>query len=45
MTHRQHAPNHSRGNEGARQIADVPEAALIAIGSFFHEPSAVVLRT
>ena len=34
-----------RGQEGARQIAEVPEAALIAIGSFFHDPCAVVLRT
>jgi hypothetical protein len=33
-----------RGTEGARQIPDVPKAALIAIGSFFHDPSAMVLR-
>ena len=34
-----------RGTVGARQIRQVPEAALIAIGSFFHDPCAVVLRT
>ena len=33
-----------RGTVGARQIRQVPEAALIAIGSFFHDPCAVVLR-
>jgi hypothetical protein len=26
------------------QITQVPQAALIAIGSFFHDPSAMVLR-
>ena len=32
-----------RGDAAARQIAEPPKAALIAIGSFFHDPSAVVL--
>ena len=32
-----------RGGEGDRQIADA-KSALICIGSFFHDPSAVVLR-
>jgi acetyl-CoA acetyltransferase len=33
-----------RGSEGARQVEDA-KTALISIGSFFHDPSAVVLRT
>jgi acetyl-CoA acetyltransferase len=32
-----------RGTEGARQI-DGAKTALISIGSFFHDPSAVILR-
>jgi len=32
-----------RGNEGARQVAGAA-SALVTIGSFFHDPSAVVLR-
>ncbi len=32
-----------RGNEGARQVAGA-KSALINIGSFFHDPSAVMLR-
>lgn len=32
-----------RGSEGPRQAADA-KSALIGIGSFFHDPSAVVLR-
>jgi acetyl-CoA acetyltransferase len=32
-----------RGTEGARQIAGA-QTALIGIGSFFHDPSAVMLR-
>lgn len=33
-----------RGTEGARQV-DGAKTALINIGSFFHDPSAVILRT
>jgi len=33
-----------RGNEGARQVPGAT-TALIGIGSFFYDPSAVVLRT
>jgi acetyl-CoA acetyltransferase len=33
-----------RGTEGARQVEGV-NTALVGIGSFFHDPSAVVLRT
>lgn len=33
-----------RGTEGPRQAPDA-HTALVAIGSFFHDPSAVVLRT
>lgn len=33
-----------RGAEGPRQVAGDPSSALISIGSFFHDPSAVVLR-
>jgi hypothetical protein len=33
-----------RGTEGSRQVAGDPRTALIGIGSFFHDPSAVVLR-
>lgn len=33
-----------RGNEGHRQVTGA-STALIGIGSFFHDPSAVVLRT
>jgi hypothetical protein len=32
-----------RGTEGARQVDGV-KSALINIGSFFHDPSAVMLR-
>jgi acetyl-CoA acetyltransferase len=32
-----------RGDQGTRQVADA-KAALINIGSFFHDPSAVMLR-
>lgn len=32
-----------RGTEGARQVADA-KTALINIGSFFHDPAAVMLR-
>jgi acetyl-CoA acetyltransferase len=32
-----------RGNEGQRQVAGA-KTALIGIGSFFHDPSAVILR-
>ncbi|MBW8753025.1 MAG: thiolase family protein [Sphingomonadales bacterium] len=32
-----------RGTEGARQVTDA-KSALINIGSFFHDPSAVMLR-
>jgi acetyl-CoA acetyltransferase len=33
-----------RGTEGSRQVQDA-KSALINIGSFFHDPSAVMLRT
>jgi hypothetical protein len=33
-----------RGTEGYRQVRDA-KSALIGIGSFFHDPSAVILRT
>ena len=33
-----------RGGEGARQVAGA-STALLGIGSFFHDPSAVVVRT
>ena len=33
-----------RGNVGARQVAGA-KTALVGIGSFFHDPSAMVLRT
>jgi acetyl-CoA acetyltransferase len=34
-----------RGAEGPRQALPAPKAALVGVGSFFHDPSAVVLRT
>jgi hypothetical protein len=32
-----------RGTEGTRQVAGA-KTALLCIGSFFHDPAAVILR-